>query len=127
MPVRDPKTPGSAGKPLKPSAYWGDEAIWDSQTNMHNPMFDEKGRVWFTSVIRPPDNPAFCKAGLGPSVGQAVSAEPERPAARGLRSENEAVHADRHLLQHAPSAVRRGRQQARCGPAAAAAATWSAG
>ena len=30
---------------------------------MHNPMFDEKGRVWFTSVIRPPDNPAFCKEG----------------------------------------------------------------
>ena len=30
---------------------------------MHNPMFDEKGRVWFTSVIRPPENPAFCKEG----------------------------------------------------------------
>ena len=30
---------------------------------MHNPMFDEKGRVWFTSVIRPPDNPAYCKEG----------------------------------------------------------------
>src|SRR5207248_4675262 len=26
-------------------------------------MFDEKGRVWFTSVIRPPENPAFCKEG----------------------------------------------------------------
>jgi len=24
---------------------------------MHNPMFDEKGRVWFTSVVRPPDAP----------------------------------------------------------------------
>ena len=62
MPVRDPKTPGP-GKPLQPSPYWGDEAIWDSQANMHNPMFDEKGRVWFTSVIRPPENPAFCKEG----------------------------------------------------------------
>src|SRR6266436_6542968 len=62
MPVRDPKTP-VPGKPLKPSPYWGDEAIWDSQANMHNPMFDEKGRVWFTSVIRPPENPAFCKQG----------------------------------------------------------------
>jgi hypothetical protein len=62
MPVRDPKTP-APGKPLQPSPYWGDEAIWDSQANMHNPMFDEKGRVWFTSVIRPPDNPAFCKEG----------------------------------------------------------------
>jgi hypothetical protein len=62
MPVRDPKTPGP-DKPMRPSPYWGDEAIWDSQANMHNPMFDGKGRVWFTSVIRPPDNPAFCKEG----------------------------------------------------------------
>jgi hypothetical protein len=62
MPVRDPKTP-VPNKPLQPSPYWGDEAIWDSQANMHNPMFDEKARVWFTSVIRPPDNPAFCKEG----------------------------------------------------------------
>src|SRR5262249_18403089 len=37
--------------------------IWDCMANMHNPMFDEKGRVWFTSVIRPTENPAFCKAG----------------------------------------------------------------
>ncbi|HEV3331330.1 MAG TPA: carboxypeptidase-like regulatory domain-containing protein [Bryobacteraceae bacterium] len=62
MPVRDPNTPVPE-KPLQPSAYWGAEPIWDSQANMHNPMFDEKGRVWFTSVIRPPDNPAFCKEG----------------------------------------------------------------
>jgi hypothetical protein len=62
MPVRDPKTEVPP-PPLKPSPYWGDEAIWDSQANMHNPMFDEKGRVWFTSVIRPPENPAFCREG----------------------------------------------------------------
>jgi hypothetical protein len=64
MPVRDPKTP-VPDKPLAPSPYWGSEAIWDSQANMHNPMFDEKGRVWFTSVIRPPENPAYCKEGSG--------------------------------------------------------------
>ena len=62
VPVRDPKTPGSPPV-AKASAYWGEEAIWDSQTNIHNPMFDEKGRVWLTSVIRPPDNPAYCKEG----------------------------------------------------------------
>ena len=60
--VRDPKT-ANRPKPLMPSPYWGDEAIWDSQSNIHNPMFDEKGRVWLTSVIRPPDNPAYCKEG----------------------------------------------------------------
>ena len=63
MPVRDPKTPSSKDHPLAPSPYWGDETIWDSQTSMHNPMFDEKGRVWFTSRVRSPENPAFCKKG----------------------------------------------------------------
>jgi len=62
--VRDPKTPSSEDdKPAAPSPYWGDEAIWNSQANVHNPMFDEKGRVWITSRIRPSDNPAFCQEG----------------------------------------------------------------
>ncbi len=59
---RDPDTPGQP-KPLKPSAVWGDEAIWDSHTTVHNPMFDDRGRLWFTARIRGRDNPAFCKAG----------------------------------------------------------------
>ena len=64
VPVRDPKTPSSAEDKIPaPSPYWGDEAIWRSQANVHNPMFDEKGRVWFTSRIRPRENPAFCKEG----------------------------------------------------------------
>src|SRR5947208_5138167 len=33
------------------------------RSNVHNPMFDEKGRVWITSRIRPSDNPAFCQEG----------------------------------------------------------------
>jgi hypothetical protein len=61
---RDPDTPGQP-KPLKASAVWGDEAIWDSHTTVHNPMFDERGRLWFTARIRGRDNPAFCKAGSG--------------------------------------------------------------
>ena len=59
---RDPNTPGQP-KPLNTSAVWGDEAIWDSHTTVHNPMFDERGRVWLTARIRASDNPAFCKAG----------------------------------------------------------------
>jgi len=61
---RDPRTPSSFDdKPTAPSPYWGDEAIWNSQTNVHNPMFDARGRVWITSRIRPSENPAFCKEG----------------------------------------------------------------
>ena len=48
---------------MAPSPYWGDKPIWDSQTLNHNPMMDEKGRVWFTPRIRPHANPDFCKEG----------------------------------------------------------------
>jgi hypothetical protein len=30
---------------------------------VHNPMFDERGRLWFTARIRPTEDPAYCKAG----------------------------------------------------------------
>jgi hypothetical protein len=62
--VRDPATPSAGAQPAtQPSPYWGSEAIWTSKNNVHNPMFDERGRVWITSAVRPPDNPAVCKAG----------------------------------------------------------------
>ena len=61
---RDPNTEIAAGThPGATSPHWGDEAIWTSKTNVHNPMIDQKGRVWITAAIRPPDNPAVCKAG----------------------------------------------------------------
>ena len=63
VPVRDPETPRAAGPPLQPSPYWGDEAIWDSQANVHNPMLDHEGRVWLTSRVRPLENPDFCREG----------------------------------------------------------------
>ena len=71
VPVRDPKTPDTMAIAtmdtlmLAPSPVWGTERIWQSQTTVHNPMFDEKGRVWFTARIRPPSNPPFCKKGSG--------------------------------------------------------------
>ena len=69
-PVRDADTPSgtvrsfaASEKPLAPSPYWGEEVIWDSKANMHNPMIDRQGRVWFTAAIRARDNPEFCKKG----------------------------------------------------------------
>ena len=62
--VRDPSTPFAAAQQTgAPSPYWGTEPIWNSRANVHNPMFDETGRVWITSRVRGPDNPAYCKAG----------------------------------------------------------------
>jgi len=63
-PVRDADTPTTKDTPpTQASAYWGDEAIWDSKANAHNPMFDREGRVWYTTRIRGIENPAFCRAG----------------------------------------------------------------
>ena len=50
-------------KPMMPSAYWGNEAIWNAKTSNHNPMFDEDGRVWFAARVREAKNPAFCQKG----------------------------------------------------------------
>ncbi len=61
--VRDPATPPTSPKMAAPSPYWGEEVIWTSKNNVHNPMFDEKGRIWITSAVRPFENPDYCKAG----------------------------------------------------------------
>ena len=62
--VRDPNTPRTPTTMPQPSPYWGEEPIWTSRNNVHNPMFDEKGRVWITSAaVRPAANPDFCREG----------------------------------------------------------------
>jgi len=86
-PVRDPNTPSSKNNPFGPSAYWGAEPIWDSKTLDHNPMMDEKGRIWFTSRIRPSKNPDFCKQGS------------DHPSAKAFPIEQ----ADRHLSMYEPA------------------------
>ena len=86
-PVRDPKTPSSKDNPMAPSPYWGDAPIWDSQTSTHNPMMDEKGRVWITARVRPPANPDFCKKGS------------DHPSAKVFPLEE----ANRHLSMYDPA------------------------
>src|SRR5688500_506618 len=62
--LRDSSIPPSSPQQVAgPSPYWGTEPIWNSKANVHNPMFDETGRVWITSKVRGPNNPDFCKAG----------------------------------------------------------------
>ena len=63
MPVRDPKAHNFKDDPMSPSPYWGTEPIWQGQTTTHNPMYDDKGRVWWTSRVGQPPNPDFCKQG----------------------------------------------------------------
>jgi hypothetical protein len=62
--VRDPKTPSEAQTPpAASSAYWGDEAIWTSQTSAHSFAMDKQSRVWVAARIRPNQTADFCKAG----------------------------------------------------------------
>ena len=64
VPVRDEDTPTTNEAPVHaPSPYWGEERIWDSRSNIHNPMLDQDGRVWLTARIRGPENPDFCREG----------------------------------------------------------------
>ena len=52
-----------------------------------------KGRVWVTSRVRPPDNPAFCKAGSDHPSAKLFPLEQLRPPARDVRSEDQEAHA----------------------------------
>jgi hypothetical protein len=62
--VRDPQTPTSfTTKPAAPSPYWGDEAIWNSQTTVHSFAMDKQARVWAAARVRKPQTPAWCQAG----------------------------------------------------------------
>ena len=56
---------------MTPSAYWGDEPIWTAQADNHNPMMDEKGRLWFTVRVRSPPT-------IRRSAGRAPSIRPPR-------------------------------------------------
>src|SRR3984957_563991 len=57
-------TPYAAQQDMSdPSPYWGDEKIWTSKANAHSNEMDSKGRLWFTDVTKPRDNPAYCKQG----------------------------------------------------------------
>ena len=63
-PVRDADTPSTHDAPaLAASPYWGDQRIWASRANAHNPMLDERGRVWYTARIRGATDPAYCGKG----------------------------------------------------------------
>jgi hypothetical protein len=75
-PIRDPDMHENLGpthaarmKPLGPSAYWGEEKIWEAYFNNHNSMLDEKGRVWMAASFRDETKqPAYCKDPSHPSA-----------------------------------------------------------
>lgn len=81
MPVRDANMETSRDATMAPSAYWGEEPIWDSRTSTHSLIMDERGDVWFTSRVGNPDNPAFCQQG---SENPSAQAFPLKQSTRHL-------------------------------------------
>jgi hypothetical protein len=57
--------------PGKPSNFWGMRHLWgeENPADPHNPMMDDRGRVWMTSKIRQ-DEPAWCKKGSSNKYAQ---------------------------------------------------------
>ena len=109
--VRDPNTPPTSPKMAAPSPYYGEEPIWTSKNNVHNPMLDEKGRLWLTSAVRSPENPAFCKEG---STHPSAKLFPIQRSGRHLQMYDPATKKLTHIcdvLRHASPDVCRGRQQ----------------
>jgi len=85
-PVRDTDTPTTNNDPvLQASSYWGNEAIWDSKANSHNPMLDHRGLVWYTARIRDSENPSFCREG---SEHPSAQLTPTESAGRHLAVRN---------------------------------------
>jgi hypothetical protein len=79
---RDADTPSSANNaPAAASPYWGDEAIWNSQTSVHSFAMDKQGRVWAAGRIRKGETPAWCRAG---SDHPSAKAFPIDQSGRGL-------------------------------------------
>jgi hypothetical protein len=74
-PVRDAAMPSTKDDPFGPSPYWGAEPVWDSHTLNHNPMLDEKRRVWFTARVAFGPNPDFCKSGSSHTSARAFPLE----------------------------------------------------
>src|SRR5690606_8997788 len=78
----DENTPSTNDDPvIAASAYWGEERIWDSRANIHNPMLDQDARVWLTARIRAANNPDFCKPG---STHPSAMLYPKERASRQL-------------------------------------------
>jgi len=74
--VRDPKTPSQANNPpAQPSPYWGEEAIWTSQTTAHSFAMDGQSRVWIAARIRPNPTADFCRKGSSHPSAQAFPIE----------------------------------------------------
>ena len=67
----------AAGRPVVHSredrvavAVLGEKAIFNNPVHPHNPMMDQRQRVWMTAAVRPSPNPEYCKGADGNAFGK---------------------------------------------------------
>ena len=53
-----------------PSPYWGEDVIFENPVHPHNPMMDQRQRVWTTAAVRPNQNPSYCQGEDGNVFGK---------------------------------------------------------
>jgi len=117
-PVRDANTPEGLGpghaamaSPLEPSAYWGNEKIWDSKVNNHNSMIDGQRPPLAGGGRARAGESRLLQAGLGSSLGQTVSAQADPSRTGDARSQDDEIHLRRHLLPDPSLELRLRRQR----------------
>ncbi len=74
-------------------------------------MLDEKGRLWLTSAVRSPENPAFCKEGSSHPSAKAFPIAAQRAASADVRPGDQTAHAHRDVLRDPSPDVCGGREQ----------------
>ena len=117
LPARVPVRRGRDGyvgrSEAVPSLYWGNEPgpPTGEGGSGHNPMMDDKGRVWLTQSIRPGrETPDWCRGRHSP-IGEVLSDGDRDPPAVVLRHQGGGLRLDRHLFRYAPLAVRGRRER----------------
>ena len=99
MPERGDSYAGTTA--LIPSPYWGTEQPTTRGYSAHNPMLDAKGRLWITQLIRPPENPDWCRAGSDhPSAQNFPISRSQRQLSYYDTGSGEFVHIDTCYMTH---------------------------
>ena len=110
--VRDPNTQPATGPPTRRAVrVLGRHRALDEQEQ--RPQSDDRREGTRVDHVEPfvrRTIPAFCKAGSTHPSAKLFPVNALRATARDVRSEDEEAHAHQHLLRHAPSDVRRGRE-----------------
>ena len=99
MPERGDSYSGTTA--LIPSPYWGTEQPTTRGYSAHNPMMDAKGRLWITQLIRPPENPDWCRDGSDhPSAQNFPISRSQRQLSYYDTGSGEFVHIDTCYMTH---------------------------